>query len=229
MRLLAAAALLVAGLASSPASAQSPDPHRDDWLAARWVVEGGFVMLRTEQQVKAEIGGRGATALVNDVQLASGVFATARVWRFLRLGLFATFDVGRRSSATFEGLDDEGTATTVSLGGGPFTETWVGPLVQLRWRYLFGEAGWGAVAFRQDDGRGDLTAPGTSGAFRASPRVAWMLGAGGYFPIYGAWDLMLRVTYRIRYYETRGGDDLASGVAFGQQTITPLVGITWRH
>ncbi|MEO0324498.1 MAG: hypothetical protein AAF447_16165, partial [Myxococcota bacterium] len=132
-------------------------------------------------------------------------------------------------SATFDGLDDDGNATTVSLGGGAFTETWVGPLVQLRWRYLFGEAGWGAVAFRQDDARGDLTAPGTRGAFRASPRVAWMVGGGGYFPIYGDWDLMLRVTYRIRYYETRGGDDLASGVAFGHQSVTPLVGFAWRR
>ena len=221
----------LAALGLPRAAEAQADPHRDDWLNARWVVEGGLVMLRTEQQVKAEIGGETTGQLVNDVQFASALFVTAEVWRFVRLGVFLQIDAGRRSSARFEGLDENGDAVALSIGGGPYSEVWAGPLLQLRWRYLFGEMGWGAFAVRRDEARTDLPAVdgSTDGLFRASPRVAWMFGAGGYFPIYGDWDLMLRVTYRIRYYETRGGESLTQGVAFGHQNVTPFVGIAWRR
>jgi hypothetical protein len=34
--------------------------------------------------------------------------------------------------------------------------------------------------------------------------------------------------WRIRYYDTRGGQPLMNGIIHGTQEIRPLVGLAWR-
>lgn len=38
---------------------------------------------------------------------------------------------------------------------------------------------------------------------------------------------MFRIEYRIRYYTSRGGEDLAGEVVHGTQDITPFVGVAY--
>jgi hypothetical protein len=40
-------------------------------------------------------------------------------------------------------------------------------------------------------------------------------------------DLVLRLQYRIRYYDSRGSSALAGGAVHGTQNYTPFVGVAW--
>jgi hypothetical protein len=125
------------------------------------------------------------------------------------------------------GLDEDGAAVVEPEVGGAYTELWLGPLVRAQWRGLFLEVGYGLFAIRADDGRGDLPASDgdATSAFRTLPSVAWVLALGGDVPLADRVDLVLRLEYRVRYYDRRGGDPLAGDVVHGTQNLTPFVGV----
>lgn len=222
------------GVALSPCSARAdgPDvePHVDvDGHSDGLVVDAALGFSRFEQQVKSEVGGASAEPLVQEQSGSLALTATYRVAPFLRLGLFAEVDVGRRAVRSFLQLDPEGTPLVTEARGGSFRELWFGPLLRLQWRMLFFDAGWALVGRRWDDARLDLPdADGDSAApLRTSRRIAWRFGLGAEVPLVEGVTLSLRVQYRVRYYDRRRRA-LANDVVHGTQGISPSVGIMWR-
>jgi hypothetical protein len=196
----------------------------------RWRLDGGLTFGHFEQQVKSEVGGLRGERLVTETQLGVGLIGSARVWRFLSAGLFARLDVGARRAGRFAGFDEEGRAVVSPEVGGGYRELWLGPITRAQWRRLFVELGYGLLALRGDDARGDLPASDgdSRSAFRGSPAVVWLLALGGDIPLLPRLDLALRVEYRIRYYDRRGGDALAGEIVHGTQNLTPFVGLVFR-
>ena len=107
----------------------------------------------------------------------------------------------------------------------------MGPLVRLQWRFLAAEFGYGLVGRRWDRARTDL--PSASGdddaPFRTSPSIAWHLGLVAYAPVHPEVDVVIRVQYRVRYYDRRAGEPLRDGVVHGTQSLTPTVGVAWHR
>ena len=103
-------------------------------------------------------------------------------------------------------------------------------LVRAAWRGLFFELGYGLVGWRDDDARGDLRDAdgGADAALRTSPTVAWAVGLGAALPVWESLDVVLRLQYRVRYYDRRGDADLADSLVHGTQNFTPFFGAAWR-
>lgn len=69
---------------------------------------------------------------------------------------------------------------------------------------------------------------GTDGAFSPELSVRWIAAVGGTVRLRDGLDLVLRLQWRIRYYDERGDKPLMDGIVHGTQEIRPLVGIAWR-
>jgi hypothetical protein len=153
-----------------------------------------------------------------------------RFWGPLSAGLYSQLDLGNRRASRFESFDPDGVPVTSEPIGGGYAEIWLGPLVRVQWRNVFAEVAWAPVAFRWDDGRPDLRNTGgdAEGAFRTTPGVSWRFALGGVVPVWRQLHVLLRVGYRVRYYVTRGGEDLEDRMAHGTQDFTPFVGAAWR-
>lgn len=192
-------------------------------------LDSGLVFSHFEQQVKTEVGGEKGEKIVEDTEFGLQVIAAWNVWKFLDLGLYAQLDMGKRTAATFDGFDDQGRTQITGQVGGGYTEFWFGPLVRAGWRALFLEFAYGAVGVRSDDARSDLaTADGdTESALQTSPTIAWMAGLGGMFEVYTDLQIVLKVEYRVRYYNSRGGQALANEIVHGTQNFTPFLGVAW--
>ena len=192
-------------------------------------LDAGLTFGRFEQQVKSEIGGARGERLVEDTHLGLTLFASYAVWGPIRVGLFTQLDVGSREAARFDGLDADGAATTTGRVGGSYVEWWIGPLVRGQWRGLFGEVGWGAIGLRHDGARDDLPAAdgSTDGLLQTTPAVAWLFAIGGVVPVVEEIDVVLRMEFRVRYYDSRGGEDLAGDLVHGTQELVPFVGIAY--
>ncbi len=117
------------------------------------------------------------------------------------------------------------------LASGRYWEVWLGPLLRFQWRFLAAEIGYGLVGARRDRARDDLAdADGrATDAFRTSPRIAWHFALATYAPLHDALDLVIRVQYRVRYYDRRGGISLEDGVVHGTQNLTPTIGLAWHR
>lgn len=63
--------------------------------------------------------------------------------------------------------------------------------------------------------------------FRTHPTIAWMIGLGGTVPVTEALSVALRVEYRVRYYDRRGGHPLAEDAVHGTQNLTPFLGVAY--
>ncbi|HSN98480.1 MAG TPA: hypothetical protein VLS89_09280, partial [Candidatus Nanopelagicales bacterium] len=205
-----------------PAAASADEP--------RMRVDFGGTFSRFEQQVKAEVGGARGERLVESAELGLLQMLSYRVWGPFSAGYFVQLDTGTRRAGRFVGFDAEGKTVVGGELGGAYHELWAGPLVRAEWRRLFVELGWGAYGARVDEGRDDLPSEGGSaaGALRTTPNVAWVFAAGGGVPITRELELALRLEYRIRYYDRRGGEPLAGGVVHGTQNFTPFVGLAYR-
>ncbi|MEM1033794.1 MAG: hypothetical protein AAGN82_25900 [Myxococcota bacterium] len=191
---------------------------------------GGSGSLYTSA-AEVSTSGESNQRLANDAQFGMYTSGTWRFWGPFSVGWFGQFDLGRRDYGRFDRVADDGeTALVVRDGGGPFWEVWTGPLLRVQWRALYVEGGWGAFGVRGDDARTDLpnTDGDTDGAFRTTPTIAWQLGIGANVEVAPPVFLALRLNYRIRYYETRGGADLAQGLAHGTQDILPFIGFAYR-
>jgi hypothetical protein len=196
-------------------------------------LDAGLTFTRFEQQVKTELGGTRGDRLVEEFSFGYAQALTYRAfsWRDFSLagGGFLQLDVGRREAARFTGFAADGSPQTSDRIGGQFAELWMGPLVRIEWRRLFGELGYGLYGARRDDARDDLVSEDgrASGTLRTSASVAWSFALGGRVALTDTLDLVLRMQYRIRYYDTRGGARLAGGTVHGTQNFTPFVGIAW--
>jgi hypothetical protein len=196
-------------------------------------LDAGLTFTRFEQQVKTELGGTRGDRLVEEFSFGYAQALTYRAfdWKDFSLagGGFLQVDVGRREAARFVGFAEDGAPQTADRIGGRFAELWMGPILRLEWRRVFGEIGYGLYGARRDDARDDL--PGDdgnrSGTLRTSASVAWTFALGGRIPIVEGLDLVLRMQYRIRYYDARGSSPLAGGAVHGTQNFTPFAGIAW--
>jgi hypothetical protein len=227
------ATLLVVG-ATTVAPSPAPAEQVAEEATERWRVDAGLTVRRFEQQFKVEVGGARGERLVQEQEVGLLTTATWRVWGPFSAGAYLRLDAGTREASRFTGFDEDGKATVAPTVGGDFTELWVGPLVRAQWRTLFAELGYGALGLRDDDARGDLTtADGdTSTALRTLPTVAWIANFGGGVPLTEELELVLRLEYRVRYYDRRGSDKLRTAegdeVVHGTQNLTPFVGVAWR-
>ena len=204
-------------------TAPAEDPWRNEFL--RFDL-GGILNFYTSA-VEVSTSGESNRRLTTDMSGGFVAAATWRVWGPFAVGVYAQFEAGERSFGHFSEVRD-GVAIVEGDGGGGFRELWFGPLLRFQWKSVFAEVGWGPAGFRWDSARTDLPAGGAaSGAFRTTPSIAWLLGIGTAVEIWGDFELVLRLNYRIRYYEVRGGRDLDEGLAHGTQDIIPFIGLAW--
>jgi hypothetical protein len=194
-----------------------------------WRLDAGISFSRFEQQVKSEIGGLAGERLVEETELGLAAMGTWRVWGPLALGLYLQYDVGSRSAGHLDHFDDEGKPTIQDETGGSFQEFWAGPMVRAQWRTLFVEVAYGALGVRLDEARKDLpdVAGNTDSALLTSPSIAWLLALGGGVPITDVLELVIRLEYRVRYYDRRSNGALNDEVVHGTQNFTPFVGVAW--
>ncbi len=176
-------------------------------------VEGAAMVLFDERQIE----GPGLDAAVSrHLTLSTWAAAYYDVYSGLELGAFVAFDYGFARTAA----------------GGPGLDVWELDLgLGVRYRFAdiaFVELGWMPLMLRSDDSRVDLpnTAGDTDGLFVGSRSVAWLLGFGVNVPLSDSVALLLRLDYRIRYFVSRGGEDLAGGLEHGGQSIVPRVGVS---
>jgi hypothetical protein len=155
---------------------------------------------------------------------------TISIDSFIAAGVFAELDLATRRSGELIGFDADGRATIDPAIGGKSTELWTGLFVRAQWRGLFADLGYALFTRRWDTGRDDLpSADGTTdGAFSTEPAVRWMFALGGAVPLRHDLAITIRLEWRIRYYDERGGQSLRDGIVHGTQEIRPLFGVTWR-
>jgi hypothetical protein len=111
--------------------------------------------------------------------------------------------------------------------GGNYFEFWFGPEIMLHWKQLFAEIGYGLVGIRNDDGRSDIPSNSgdISGSFTTSPSISWMFSLGGQIPVFKKFDIMIKVEYRLRYYNERNGEPLLNNIEHGTMNISPIIGV----
>ncbi len=184
---------------------------------------------RFEQQVKQEVGGTKGQKLVEDNSLALHLSITYAPLEYISIGFFARGDIGTRSAGNFERFDGEGAALITDETGGAYLEFWLGPLLAAHYKTFWFELGYAVLGVRSDDARADLQ--GTSGEeespLQTSPTIAWLVALGAGLPVLDTLQINLRLEYRVRYYDSRGGNPLADKVVHGTQNLTPFFGVVW--
>lgn len=195
-----------------------------------WRVEADMSISHFQQQVKQEIGGVSGNRLVDETAIGLHATGLYSLQDFLAVGVFVRADRGNRHAARFAGFDSEGRTQVRDAIGGHFTELWVGPLAQLRWKLLSLDIGYGALGMRTDDARHDLPSStgDTESALATNPAVAWLAALGANVPVVDNIDIVLKIEYRFRYYTKRGGNPLAENIEHGTQSISPLLGVAYR-
>jgi hypothetical protein len=213
-------------LSSIPASAQGQDTL---WGDETWRLDGGLTFSRFEQQVKSEIGGATGERLVSETNFGLALHATYRVWGPFALGLYAQYDIGSRTAGRFSGLDANNKAVVVGEVGGSYHEFWLGPLLRVQWKSVFAEVAWAPLGLRFDDARDDLPSKdgNTDTALLTSFAVSWYVAIGGSFEVMEHLDVVMRMEYRVRYYNRRSDGALANEMVHGTQNITPFLGVAW--
>ena len=227
--------IIATGLvAATPASTPSaPNEAAEDiWGSEQFRFELGGIYSFYTAAVERGTDGESNKQLVVDSSFGLFGAGSYRVWGPLSVGLFTQYEIGNRRSGEFTGnFDDDDVALVGPRFGGSYWELWFGPLVRAQYKGVFAEVGWGLVGMRGDEGRDDL--PGEDGntdAFRSDPATAWLFAVGGALELSDSLplELILRMNYRIRYYTSRGGEDLTQGTGHGTQDFVPFVGLAWR-
>lgn len=195
-----------------------------------WRVEATVGISHFQQQVKQEVGGITGNRLVDETAVGLHVSGAYTLYEYIAVGVFARAERGNRHAARFAGFDSEGRTQVRDAVGGHFAELWLGPVVQLRWKLLSLDIGYGAMGVRSDDARQDLPSStgDTEAAFTTHPALAWLAALRANVPIVENLDAVLAVEYRFRYYTQRGGNSLVGNIEHGTQSITPLLGVAYR-
>lgn len=228
MGLIVATAMVAA---APPSSANDGDKTEESiWGDEQFRFDLGGILTFYTSAVERGTDGESNKQLVVDSSFGLYGAGSYRVWGPFSVGLFTQFETGDRRSGEFTGEFDENDVALVGERfGGTFWEFWFGPLIRAQYKGVFAEVGWGLVGLRNDDGRDDLAGEdGNTDTFRSDPATAWLFGIGGAIPIADPFELILRLNYRIRYYTTRGGEDLTQGTGHGTQDLIPFVGVAWR-
>ena len=213
------AAALVATIALAPTSAHAEPPAHD-----RFHFELAALPYVTVQQVEGP--GRD-DLLTRDLGVHTYASFGYAPLPWLEPALTVRFDAGRVRRAIFDRPGADGAAAPAQLVEGDWWELWVELQLRARWRWLFAEVGWAPLILRADESRVDLpnTSGDTDGVFLGSRAVAWSLGVGATVPVGERWDLVLRLSFRIRYLVDRGGEALAGDEENGQMLVWPVVGV----
>ncbi|MCH8080695.1 MAG: hypothetical protein IIA06_13120 [Proteobacteria bacterium] len=195
-----------------------------------WRIEGGITISHFQQQVKSEIGGLKGDELVNNFEFGFIATGTYEINEFFAAGIFTRFDTGERNMAIFDGFDEEGRAEVKNKVGGSYSEFWFGPMIRGMWKQFSLDVGYAPVGIRKDDARTDLpsSSGSTSDSFETHPTIAWLIALGGNIPVGSTLDIFIKVEYRVRYYNKRGGENLEGDVKLGTQSIAPVIGVTWH-
>jgi len=198
--------------------------------SAPWRIEGGFTISHFQQQAKSEIGGPKGDELVNNFEFGLIVTGTYEFNEYFAVGLFTRFDTGERNMAMFDGFDEQGRTMVKNKVGGSYNEFWIGLMIRGIWKQFSLDVGYAPIGVRSDDARTDLpsTSGSTSDSFETHPTIAWMIALGGNVPVGETIDVFIKFEYRVRYYDKRGGENLAGNVNLGSQSIAPLLGVVWK-
>ena len=166
-----------------------------------------------------------APPLVEEMAFGLSVYGSYKITNYLSAGIFLLHERGLRESARYLGVNN-GSAEVSDGQGGSFHETWAGPFVRGQYKWVFFDIGYGAFGSRKDDGRTDIPDQngGTSESFKVSS-FAWIFSLGSQLEITNGLTLVLRIQYRIRYYDSRGSTPLMDNIIHGTQDITPYVGV----
>jgi hypothetical protein len=189
--------------------------------------DGGFIISHFQQQIKQKVGDPRGERLVHENEFG---FLFSGRYHFndnLSAGLFFRTDFGKREAALFDGFDSDGKTKVKNRIGGNYFEFWFGPEIMLHWKQLFAEIGYGLVGIRNDDGRSDIPSNSgdISGSFTTSPSISWMFSLGGQIPVFKKFDIMIKVEYRLRYYNERNGEPLLNNIEHGTMNISPIIGV----
>jgi hypothetical protein len=188
----------------------------------------GFAQI--QQQAKPRVGTPRGERLVEHTSFTLALAGAFDVHRYLAIGAFGELDLGVRRAGELVGFDAAGRATIDPAVGGTYSEIWAGVGARARWRNLFLDLGYALFARRWDSARDDLPNQNgsTDGAFSPQLSVRWLAAIGGTVQLRPCLALVLRLEWRIRYYDERGGEPLMDGVVHGTQEFRPLVGVAWR-
>ncbi|MEZ4398830.1 MAG: hypothetical protein R3B06_02335 [Kofleriaceae bacterium] len=211
-------AMLVVGAAAAPAAAE---PVR---------IDGSLGFTNIQQQAKVEVGAARGERLVEHTAVTVSGTGAYQLHRHLAAVAFVDVDAGTRRAGELAGFDAQGRATIDPAVGGSFAEVWAGVGLRAQYKAAFLDVGYAAFARRWDGGRDDLpnTAGATDGAFAPILSVRWAAALGAAVRITDQLDLAVRLQWRIRYYDERGGAPLAGGVVHGTQEFRPLIGLAWH-
>jgi hypothetical protein len=195
-----------------------------------WRVTGGLTISHFQQQVKSDIGGPKGDELVNNFEFGFIVSGAYAFNKYFAAGVFTRFDTGERNMANFDGFDEEGKAKVKNKVGGSYNEFWIGPMIRGMCKQFTLDIGYAPVGFRSDDARTDLpsSSGSTSDSFETHPTIAWLIALGGNIPVGETIDIFIKVEYRVRYYNKRGGENLEGDVNLGSQSIAPIIGVSWN-
>jgi len=194
-------------------------------LQASWLFDSGFIFSRFEQQVKTEVGGQSFAPISESMSAGAQLNVGYKIFPFLSAGAYLQYESGVRSARQLSSIPG-GIPSFLDVYGGDFSETWIGPFIRSHYKSLYFEVSYGLFGRRRDDGRDDV--PDINGsvqdALRTSSRVAWVFGLGSAVPLNDHFSLVLRLQYRIRYYNQRGSENLLDNVVLGTQDIFPFIG-----
>jgi hypothetical protein len=193
-------------------------------------LDGSLGFTHFQQQAKPRVGTPRGERLVEYTAFTLALAGAYDLHRYLAVGAFAELDLGVRRAGELAGFDADGRATIDPSVGGSYAEIWSGIGVRGQWRSLFLDLGYAVFARRWDSGRDDLPAAdgGTRGAFAPQRSVRWLAAIGGTVRVRTSLEIVLRLEWRIRYYDERDGQPLMDGIVHGTQELRPLVGVAWR-
>lgn len=192
-------------------------------------VDGGFIISHFQQQVKQEVGDPRGERLVHENEFGFLISGRYSFNDYISGGIFLRTDFGKREMALFDGFDSEGKTRVKNRIGGNYFELWFGPEIILHWDLLFAEIGYGLIGIRNDDGRNDIPSNtgNISGSFTTSPSISWMFSLGAYIPLLEKLNVLLKIEYRLRYYDERNGEPLINNIDHGTMNISPIIGISY--
>ena len=198
--------------------------------SSKFNLDGGLILSHFQQQVKQDVGDPRGERLVYEYEIGLLVAGRYRFNDFLSAGIFLRTDIGKREAALFDGFDEEGKTRVANQVGGNYSEVWFGPTVMFNWKQIFAEVAYGLIGIRSDDGRKDI--PSDSGdkesAFSTNPLISWLVSIGGFVPLTDNLELLLKLEYRNRYYNERGGEPLINKIDHGTQSVSPIIGVSWN-
>lgn len=197
---------------------------------SKFAVDGGLLISHFQQQVKQDVGDPRGERLVYEYEI--GLLLTGRYefTDYFSAGIFLRTDFGKREAALYDGFDEDGKTKVKNQLGGNYTEIWFGPELMFHWKQIFAEVGYGLVGTRSDDGRNDIpsNSGSTDGSFTTNPLISWMISIGGFVPLSENLEILIKLEYRNRYYNERGGEALIDNIDHGTQSISPLIGVSWN-